>query len=86
MEPALVVDMYLLVIADRFVGLLIPEQVQEEIQLDLDLLRLCGLLDLKSGVVMALQVDRFLVDVNPDRFGVMGWMMMVGMLTVFMRG
>jgi hypothetical protein len=85
-EPALVVDMYLLVIADRFVGLVMPEQVQEEIQFDLDLLCLCGLFDLKSGVVMAPQVNRLLVDVNPDRFEVMGWMMMGVMLTVFMRG
>jgi hypothetical protein len=85
-EPALVVDMYLFVIADGFVGLVMPEQVQEKIQFDLDVLRLCGLFNLNAGMEMTLQVNRLFVYVNSDRFGVVGWMVMVVMLAVFVGG
>jgi hypothetical protein len=80
MKPTFMRDMYLFVVADRLVGLVVTQQIKQEIQLDLDTLRLRRFLNLKSRMIVALHMDAVFVDVKIHGFGV--WMrMMVKMLS-----
>jgi hypothetical protein len=84
-EAAFVRNRHLLVVGYGLVGLMMAQQIKEKIQLDLHVLRYGGLFDLKTGVMMSLQLDRTFVNVNLDRLE-MRFRMMVLMLGDVLRG
>jgi len=66
-EAALIGNRDLLIIADRQVRLMMPQEVEEKIELDFPVLRDRSLLSLQTGLPVADQVNRLLVhmDFNP---------------------
>jgi hypothetical protein len=63
-EARLVRDVNFLVVSDELIRLAVAQEIEQEVELDLNVLRDRGLLDLKAAMAVSDETDRLRVDAD----------------------